>query len=420
MKRLVVWLMLALTLALLGALWLGSWLLADPGYVLLVHGQREIETSVVFLVLMLVLAGAALILLTLFMAPLWRFLTPASWTGWRRRQAAQRQLQQGLLELAAGHWQRAEGLLTSSARRADWPLLPWLAAAVAARQTGDGDAMRAALAEAASAPSGRLPALLLRARIALYDGAPQRARELLEPERKRYGDSPVLMNMLAEAYGREGNWAGLCELIPALRKMEVDPILSKKLDRREYRAWLGRMRQAASMPGFNNASQRRETLARLWKKVPQRLRTEPALRAQYAGYLAQFGDGPTALKVIERRIGKDWDDGLVAVLEAIDDVPPEQLLARLEHWLTERPGNQRLLLTAGRVALKAQLWGKARAFFETAGHAGNAVALAELARLLVALGERDAAAECLTEQVALTGKTLPSLPLPRKKPALAE
>ena len=416
MKRLVVWLMLALALALLGALWLGSWLLADPGYVLLIHGQREIETSVVFLVLMLVLAGAALILLTLFMAPLWRFLTPASWTGWRRRQAAQRQLQQGLLELAAGHWQRAEGLLTSAARRADWPLPAWLAAAVAARQVGDGDAMRAALAQAAAAPSGRLPTLLLRARIALYDGAPQRARELLEPERKRYNDSPVLMNMLAEAYGREANWAGLCDLMPALRKIDADP----RLDQREYRAWLGRMRQAASMPGFNNATQRRETLARLWKRVPQRLRREPALRAQYAGYLAQFGDGPAALKIIERRIDSDWDDGLAAVLEAIDDVPPEQLLARLEKWLGERPGNQRLLLTAGRVALKAQLWGKARAFFETAGHAGNATALAELARLLDAMGETGAAAECLTQQMALTGKTLPALPLPRKKPTLVE
>lgn len=417
MKRLVVWLMLALTLALLGALWLGSWLLADPGYVLLIHGQREIETSVVFLVLMLVLAGAALILLTMSMAPLWRFLTPASWTSWRRRKAAQQQLQQGLLELAAGHWHRAEGLLASAARRSDWPLPGWLAAAVAARQAGDGDAMRAALAEAALAPSGRLPTLLLRARIALYDGAPQRARELLEPERKRYGDSPVLMNMLAEAYGREGNWAGLCGLIPALRKMEATAAGpdQHRLDQREYRAWLGRMRQAASMPGFNNTSQRRDILSGLWKKVPQRLRREPALRAQYAGYLAQFGDGPAALKVIERRIEKEWDDGLVTVLEAIDDVPPEQLLARLEHWLIERPGNQRLLLTAGRVALKAQLWGKARAFFETAGHAGNATALAELARLLDALGDTEAAVECLSQQMVLTGKALPSLPLPRKK-----
>lgn len=412
MRRLVLWLIAALAVALVAGLWLGRLLLEDAGYVLLVYGQREIETSVTFLALVLLAAAVVLVLLTLLLAPLWRLLTPAHWSGWRRRQAAQRQLREGLLELSAGHWQRAQGLLSSAGKRLDWPLPAWLAAAVAARLRGDSDGMQQALAQAETVSSGRMPTLLLRARIALQDGRPHRARELLEPERKRYGDSPILLHMLAEAYGREGNWAALCDLLPQLRK--IDP-QAGNLDQREQRAWLGRMRQAASLPGFNNATQRRDSLSRLWKKMPQRLRRVPALRAQYAGYLAQFGDGPGAYKVITRRIEEDWDDGLVAVLEAMDDVDPDVLLARLERWLVDRPANQVVLLTAGRVALKAQLWGKARAFFETAAAAGNATAQAELARLLAALGDEEGARACLEARLAALGTTLPPLPQPRPR-----
>ncbi|WP_111655575.1 heme biosynthesis protein HemY [Isoalcanivorax indicus] len=412
MRRLVLWLIAALALALAAGLWLGRLLLEDAGYVLVVYGQREMETSVTFLVLVLVAAAALLVLLTLLMAPLWRLLTPTHWSVWRRRQAAQRQLRDGLLELSAGHWQRAHGLLSSAGRRLDWPLPAWLAAAVAARQRGDGESVQQALAQAEAVPSGRFPTLLVRARMALQEGRPHRARELLEPERKRYGDSPVMLHLLAEAYGREGNWAALCELLPQLRK--VDP-QAGNLDQREQRAWLGRMRQAASMPGFNNAAQRRDSLARLWKKMPQRLRRVPSLRAQYAGYLAQFGDGPGAFKVVTRHIEEDWDDGLVAVMEALEEVPPDVVLARLERWLVDRPANQAVLLTAGRVALKAKLWGKARAFFETAAAAGHATAQAELARLLAALGDEEGARACLDARLEALGATLPPLPQPRPR-----
>lgn len=395
--------------ALAAALWLGSWLLVEPGYVLVIRGQREVETSLAFVSLTLLLGAFLLVLLTVLAGPLWQFFTPARWSRWRRRRAGAMRLQQGLLDLAAGHWQRAEEQLRSAANQTDWPLPALLAAAVAARQRGDTTAERYWLSAAADYPRGAFPAALLGARFALADNAPGRARELLEAQRPRHGDSPVLLHLLAEACGRDGDWAAVCELMPALRRHGE----SEQLVRLERRAWRARMRQAAAQPGFADAAQRREALTRLWKAMPRPLRHEPPLRAQYAGYLAQFEDGAGALKVIAAEIEQRWDDGLPAVLEAIDDVPPEQLLARLEQWLKTRPGNAVLLRTAGRVALKARLWGKARSFFEAAAEAGSETALAELARLYAALGEGERAHEMLQRQLKAQGRRLPGLPLPK-------
>lgn len=410
MKRRLLVLFVIFAAALALALWLGSFLLREPGYVLIVRGRTELETSLAFLVLVLLAGAFALVLLTVLAGPLWQLLTPASWSHWRRRRAGSLRLQNGLLALAAGHWREAEEQLRAAANQTDWPLPALLAAAVAARQRGDGDGERYWLRNASDFPRGRLPAALLAARFALTDNNPTRARELLDAERPRHGDSPVLLQLLAEAYSREGDWAAVCELIPTLRRLSLDA----NLDLRERRAWHARMRQAATQPGFTDAAQRRESLHRLWKKMPAELRHEPQLRAQYAGYLAQLEDGAGALKIVTGELDKRWDDGLPAVLEAINDVPPEQLLTRLERWLQERPGNQVLLLTAGRVALKAKLWGKARSFFETAAQSGSGTAMAELARLYDALGEEARAREMLRRQLGAQRQQLPSLPLPER------
>jgi len=116
---------------------------------------------------------------------------------------------------------------------------------------------------------------------------------------------------------------------------------------------------------------------------------------------------------VRKGLERDWDDRLPAVLEAIEDVPPETLLQHLENWLQERAGNGPLLITAGRVALRARLWGKARSFFRAALSSSSAeTAYEELARLLDALGETQEARRCRDEAMTRAARGLPELPLP--------
>ncbi|MEY1660929.1 heme biosynthesis HemY N-terminal domain-containing protein [Isoalcanivorax beigongshangi] len=411
MKKLLLGLALLVLVVVGAVLVLGQTLLKDPGYVLIVHGNTEVTTSVSFLVLCVFLAALVLVLLTLIAVPLWRLLTPASWGPWRRRRAGLKSMREGLMHLAEGNWRDAEDRLEHAANHSEWPLPALLGATVAARQRGDGHAERYWLRAAAEYPRGELPAALLAARFALNDGVPARAREHLQAMRSRYGDSTVLLTMLMEACTREGDWAALCDLIPQLRRLHPTP----QLDLRERRAWQSRMRQTANSPSYDNNEARRNALTRLWKKMPQPLHREPVLCAQYAGYLAQFGDGEAALKRIVTALSHQWDDGLPAVLEAINDISPDRLLAQIEEWLQAHPRHPVVLLTGGRIALKAQLWGQARRYFEQGAAAGSVSARAELVRLLEALGEGDAVPESYRQALLVEGHALPVLPLPRRR-----
>ena len=96
-------------------------------------------------------------------------------------------------------------------------------------------------------------------------------------------------------------------------------------------------------PGFNDGDSRARELRDLWKQVPSALKQDPAMVARYAGFLAQLGEGSRALSLVKEQLERDWDDRLPPVLEAIDDVSPDELLQNLEKWLVDRPGNAAVL-----------------------------------------------------------------------------
>ncbi len=405
MKRLLL-LLLAGTLA---ALLLGTWLIQDPGYVRILRDHWEVETTLAFTVLVLVLAALALVLLTLTLTSLFRLVRPPQAASWSRRRG-RRQLRTGLHALVEGNWRKARQRLRGAAQNGDWPLPALLGAALAARAGGNAEEAQSLLDQAVDEPDGTLPTGLLSACMELCTGDAGQARERLEALRREHPGNPLVLHCLARACEEDGHWETLTGV---LATMESLPRAGSVTPPRQRRAWQGRLRAAAERPGFNNHGARLEELRRLWKKqVPSYLRDEPQLVASYAGYLAQLGDGTGALRCIERALRQGWDDRLPVVLEAIEDVPPEKLLTRLETWLAERPANTALLRTAGRVALRARLWGKARGFFEAAARNDDPLALAELARLHEALGNNAQARHCLEQRMRLLGNSLPELPLP--------
>ena len=195
------------------------------------------------------------------------------------------------------------------------------------------------------------------------EGAGVGVKRLVEQAPRNRG----ILGRYADVLERQRHWRELCELLPVLRRHLGDAAVV----RRERRAWLARVQETAQKPGFNDAGQRLGELQQLWKSVPTALKQDPAMVARYAGFVAQLGDGRTALTLVREQLARDWDDRLPPVLEAIDDRSADELLQRLEQWLVERPGNAAVLVTAGRVALKARLWGKAQSFFEAAANSSQ-------------------------------------------------
>ena len=412
MKQLLVLMVLVLS----GGILAGLWMLEDPGYVLVIRDGTQLETSFGFAIFALIVGAALVSIVTLLLATVWDVLSPFGAGGRWRNYLARQRMQSGFQALVEGRWKKAERLLAAAAGAPQWRVMASLGAAQAAAEQGEDDRVHAYLEYAQKEKRGRLAAGLLSASIALQKGYAGEARNELKVLRDLAPRNPRLTRLLADALERMEDWEELVKLLPALSQSVQD---AKALRRRERRAWHGWMKQRAESLASQSSKERLDGVRAVWKKMPGELQQDASLCTQYAGYLAQLGDGEAALSLVRKAVERQWDDRMASTLESIDNVAPERLLAQIDHWLEERPGNSVLLLTAGRVALKAQLWGKARTCFDAAGHAGNATALAELARLSAALGDNQKALAVLEDRLRLIDAHLPELPMPARK-ALTE
>src|SRR5690606_17816810 len=92
---------------------------------------------------------------------------------------------------------------------------------------------------------------------------------------------------------------------------------------------------------------------------------------------------------------------------------PARQLSSAERWLTDHAHDATLLLALGRLALRNELWGKAREYLEASfANRRDIQTCAELVRLLEHMGEQQAAQKILRHGFALMVHDLPELPQP--------
>ena len=98
--------------------------------------------------------------------------------------------------------------------------------------------------------------------------------------------------------------------------------------------------------------------------MAKHIRSDSAIRRAYIQQLARCGADGEAISWITQALKNDWDEQLVLLfgeLRASDDVSP---LAVVEQWLRPYDERPELLLVAGRLCLRARLWGRASSCLE--------------------------------------------------------
>ncbi|MEL7399893.1 MAG: metal-dependent phosphohydrolase, partial [Pseudomonadota bacterium] len=119
--------------------------------------------------------------------------------------------------------------------------------------------------------------------------------------------------------------------------------------------------------------------------------------------------------LLRKNLQRNWDDRLIERYGIVEGRDTNRQLLEAESWLKERPGNAQLLLTLGRLALRNQLWGKARDYFASSLKIkGSAGAYAEMARLLAHLGEHEKSTEYYQRGLLNFTSVLPNVSLPEK------
>jgi HemY protein len=327
----------------------GNFLLANNGYVLINFSGYTIEMSVPIL-FFLMLTGYTLIRL---LVVIWK--TPmklGELTAGGRVKRANKSITRGYIELAEGNFEKGEKLLTNGIRSCEAPLLNYLAAARAAQAQGQIKRRDNWLKMACKhEPEAANAILLTQAEFQLQNNETQEAQKTLELIILRSHHSGEAVRLLGGVYLQKGDWQMLSELLPKLRK---------RLNKEQFRIWsISCFKGLLCQAGSSKAK-----IDNVWKQIPRNLRLEHDLVLAHIEAVTLAGEYLEAERLIRRSIERRFDSRLIRCYGLVLTEKPEKLLNHSERWLKERPEEPILLLTIGRLCIKAKLWGKAYGYIE--------------------------------------------------------
>jgi HemY protein len=328
----------------------------DPGYTLFSYGNTTIEmplwlSFILIFGLIAVLTFCFLLLTSLFNS------SPKLRRWWlkRRKETARLQTYKGLLELAEGHWQKAERYLIRSALLSDTPLINYLSAAKAAEESGSPERRNTYLQLAYDASSDSEVAVrLTQAQLQFKHGELERSVENLERLYQETPKHPKVLRLLSTLYQAQNNWQALHDLLPILRKRMIGS--AKELDRLEEKIY------SALFPLYT--SKGLKPLIQFWHHAPKAVKLNPKFVAQYATALYSLSAHEQAEDILEATLKKIWNDALIRIYGMVQGRYPKLQLAFAEKFLPTHFDNPNLLQCVGRLCLRNQLWGKARDYLE--------------------------------------------------------
>lgn len=380
----------------------------DRGYVLLSYGGWSAELSLASFIVLLAIGLFVLSALLRFIIWLWRMPQRLQDMYRRRRQLrARRGLIRGMIDLAEGRLREGEKKFIRHAAHSEAPLLNHLAAARAAQLQRAYERRDSHLRQATeSTPQAAIAVLLTQAELQIAHQQYEHAQAALKRLQELKPGHAYGLKLLARLNSSMGDWRGLEELLPRLRK--ANALRPDEVEQYEIQVLHERFK-LLSQPGEE------EALKTLWHNVPRRLRHQADLVRAYARALRAADARDTAESLLRDALRREWDDALVLAYGTVVSSNPARQMARAEAWLKEHSESAALLLTAGRLCMANQVWGKARAYLESSlALAPQVETYDELGKLYQAMGQPELAMEAYRNglELSLRGKVSKA---PRKK-----
>ena len=379
MKLFVLALLIAIVLGGLA----GTWLVRDPGYVLISYADTVVETSLWVAVMLFIAAYVLLAAVTFLLRKI--IQSQSRVTGWRsgrKLKAARSQTVRGLLVMSERRWPQASKLLLGAIDEVETPFINYLGAARAANEMGQYDERDAYLKSAEEAtPGAKFAVALTQAEFNIREGRHEQALAALLELRKRAPKHAAVLSMLAQCYEALGDTAVLFELMGDLRKQQVLP--AAELTRIEHNVWQARL-------------QSDESASLLWKKLPKALRADVPLIRMWAEYLNTQGRVDDAEMVIRQAMSLQFDGDLAQDYGEIRSSNVAKQLTTAQSWSKAHANDAQLALTLGRLCLLNEKFEQAREHFEASLRlAPTDIVYGELGRLCIALGDERRGTEYL-------------------------
>lgn len=330
---------------------------AGSGFVLFRYGHYEVQTSLIFFVIAIILIAIIVYVILRLLVGGWRL--PGRLGKWLRgkgHRRARESLLSGLMALREGRWNEAEKQLTRHADQSEKPVLSYLSAAQAAHARRAWERRDEHLRKAYRSESGAsIATLLTQASLEMDQGQYARAQATL----KRLGEvaktQPRALALQARLYRHLEDWEQLRALLP---RLEQRGALARD-EREDLQRELYQHLLAADSVRTDG-----KRLREIWETVPGNLRNEADLATRYAYLLAEAGETDAAASVASGFLGKSWNPDLARLYGRLAAGDSSRQLGNAEQWLKRYGEKPELLLMAGAVCLRNRLWGRARTYLQ--------------------------------------------------------
>ena len=372
----------------LGGFWVAQQVLAHSGPSFIKWGGQVYELTTATLALFVL--GACIVFY-------WSVALLRELLGLRRRfyrlrdhrlhTKANRSLNQGLIQLTEGHWDKAEQLLTEHAERSDTPLLNYLGAARAAHMQEAPERRDELLKKAIESDnSAQIAVGVSQAEMQLSAEQTEQAHATLLNLRSLSPKNAYVLKLLAKVLYKQQNWEALLDLLPDLQKLNL--LKSESMGNVQAATLVGLFGKYAEQKNI-------EKLQTLWKKLPVSIREQTEAMSVYAAALHQAGADSLVEQFITTAHSKVWQAKLADLYGRIQHSNLATAVQNAEQWLAQQPANPVSLLLLARLHRQQKLWGVAKSYYETSlNQAPDPEGYLELAELLEIMGETANAEHC--------------------------
>jgi len=274
----------------------------------------------------------------------------------RLTEKSRHSLEQGLIELSEGRFEKAEKLLLKKVEHNENALLAYLAAARAAQHQGAHDRRDDHIRSAhQSAPDADIAIGLTQAELQMEHNQLEQALATLNHLNVLSPQHPYVLKLLAETHRKLADWENLRELLPDVKK--TGAISDEKLLSLEIDTWCGLMSDRGRTDNI-------DLLTQLWDVMPRNMKTIPEVVEYYAAELVKLHAAGEAEMVLRDFLSNNWVESSVILYSELDVMASEEQISIAEGWLQEHQHNEHLLYALGKICMSKNLWGPARTYLE--------------------------------------------------------
>lgn len=392
---------LLLVLVMLLTVGVGTLISEHQGYVLISWKNIRFESTLWIFILCLFLVALALYILRTLVRIVFRsagWVNP--WSGSNKQKRLQTSIDKGLLSYASGNWNEAVKHLSYAAKSSPQPLPYMLDAARAAEKLQQTHTTDELVQRALGLASIKQPAVALcLADIYQSRGNPEQAQSVLLEAYEHNSNNHELIARLLQLAKAQQDWSLQLKLLPSLRKTKLFD--QQQLLQIETQAWQGRL---------NEHSESLSQVKAIWDTLPSQLRKQPSLLLAYCSQHIRFQQPERAEEMLRTQLNQEVDVQLLQAYAQLPHKRPELAVQNAERWLEQVPSNALALYALGKLCLQAELWGKARDYFQASLlQDPQPKVYAELARLLNQMGDYKRSIQLLTASINMQERRTESM-----------